>query len=241
MGCGGRCPTKPKGTVNLLEPGSCWAGAGSAALLLGFTVAHSHPWGSVFAHHSQPVPASCRHPWVGSPDREASSTLRGLGGFCSEGRYLKPHVGLFQPVKYILRRNIHLMLYNKLKINTRISLKPHFYEMGVETFLDVFSCRSQFALVLSLTTGFNLSAACTWRHENKLMHMFHVQEFLPHSPWHVSPEHTAWTRQESARSPPHRWPFSAWLVLVANCGTVSIVFFCWWFSFSTVLTKSSFK
>lgn len=132
-------------------------GAGWAALLLGFTVPHSHPW-ALCARHSQPAPASRRHPVGGRPDHEAS-TLRGLGGFRSEGRDLKPHVGSVQPIKYILRRNIHLTLYNNLKINTRISLKPHFYEMGVETFLDVFLCQSQFALVHSLTTEFNLNAA----------------------------------------------------------------------------------
>lgn len=54
-----------------------------------------------------------------------------------------------KPLYHALQRNINLRLCNDLKMDMKISLNLHFYDMRVETFSDVISCQSQFALAFS--------------------------------------------------------------------------------------------
>ena len=91
-------------------------------------------------------------------------------------------------VNYVLQRNVNLSLRHNLKISTTISVKPHFYDTGVETFLDVFLCRSQFAVAHFPTIEFNLKYSFDpRRYENKLIHAYNWQESLRHSAWELVP------------------------------------------------------
>lgn len=105
-----------------------------------------------------------------------------------EGILNTPFLVVPTTVNYLLQRNVNLSLRNNLKISTTISVKPHFYDMGVETFLDVFLCRSQFAVAHFPTIEFNLKYSFDPRRsKNKLIHAYNLQESLRHSPRELVP------------------------------------------------------